>query len=92
MKRRFKMLSPVAVASLTLLVALPVLAASKPYINPEAIQADITTGALMSHLVALDNIATANNGNRAFGLPGYTASVDYIWERVSNIPGTRAWK
>ena len=86
------MLSPVAVASLTLLVALPVLAASKPYINPEAIQADITTGALMSHLVALDNIATANNGNRAFGLPGYTASVDYIWERVSNIPGTRAWK
>lgn len=86
------MLAPVIGVCLALLAALPVLAASKPYINSEKIQADITTSGLMSHIVALDDIATANNGNRAFGLPGYAASVDYIWERVSNIPGTRAWK
>lgn len=94
MKRRLPafLSAPVAALCLALLAALPVLAASKRYINSDKIQADITTSALMSHLVALDDIATANNGNRAFGLPGYAASVDYIWERVSNIPGTRAWK
>jgi hypothetical protein len=46
----------------------------------------------MAHLAALNNIAIANGGNRAFGLPGYAASVDYIWDRISRIPGTRAWK
>lgn len=46
----------------------------------------------MGNLRALDNIANANGGNRAFGLPGYAASVDYVWNRVSRVPGTRAWK
>lgn len=32
------------------------------------------------------------NGNRAFGLPGYAASVDYIWEQISKVNGTKAWK
>lgn len=47
---------------------------------------------LMANLRALDDIANANGGNRAFGLPGYAASVDYIWDRISGVPGTRAWK
>lgn len=46
----------------------------------------------MRNLHALDSIANANGGNRAFGLPGYAASVDYVWKRISRVPGTRAWK
>jgi len=46
----------------------------------------------MSHLEALDKIASTNGGNRAFGLPGYAASVDYIWKHVSRIKGAKAWK
>lgn len=48
---------------------------------------------LWAHLEALDDIAkTKGNGNRAFGLPGYAASVDYIWEQISGVEGARAWK
>jgi hypothetical protein len=46
----------------------------------------------MSHLKALDKIASANGGNRAFGLPGYAASVDYVWKHISEIKGAKAWK
>lgn len=46
----------------------------------------------MGNLEELNKIAFANGGNRAFGLPGYAASVDYVWNTVSNVPGTRAWK
>lgn len=37
----------------------------------------------MANLARLDKIASANGGNRAFGLPGYAASVDFIKSRVS---------
>ncbi|RYP82874.1 hypothetical protein DL770_005481 [Monosporascus sp. CRB-9-2] len=48
---------------------------------------------LWSHLEALNAIAFENgNGNRAFGLPGYAASVDYIWSHIANVTGIRAWK
>lgn len=47
---------------------------------------------LMSNLKDLQEIATNNGGNRAFGLPGYAASVDYIWKRISKVKGTKAWK
>ena len=46
----------------------------------------------MNNLEALDKIATKNGGNRAFGLPGYKASVDYIWKHVSKVKGAGAWK
>jgi len=64
----------------------------KPKVNPTALQAEMKTENLMSHLHALQRIADANGGNRAFGLPGYQASVDYIWSQISNIPGTKIWK
>jgi len=64
----------------------------RPKIDSTKIQADITTDGLMSHLVAFNDIALKHGGNRAFGLPGYAASVDYIYSHVSNIPGTKAWK
>ena len=34
------------------------------------------------HLEALQEIAEANGGNRAAGLPGYAASVDYVVEQL----------
>jgi hypothetical protein len=53
----------------------------------------LTHSSLWSHLEALNDIAfTYGNGNRAFGLPGYAASVDYIWSLVGNVTGTTAWK
>lgn len=38
----------------------------------------------MYNLKKLQEVATANGGNRAFGLPGYKASVDYILSRTKN--------
>jgi hypothetical protein len=68
-------------------------ASCKPKLESEKIQADIKTENLWSHLEALNDIAFKyGNGNRAFGLPGYDASVDYIWGHVGNVTGTRAWK
>lgn len=64
----------------------------KPLINSKKLQADISTKGLMSNLQDLNKIAFANGGNRAFGLPGYAASVDYVWKRVSRVPGAKAWK
>ncbi|KAF5005911.1 hypothetical protein FDECE_7669 [Fusarium decemcellulare] len=78
--------------------ALPVLLihtarAKKPTIKSETIQADITEAKLFTHLEALNNIAQdEGDGDRAFGLPGYGASVDYVWSHIANIPGTTAWK
>ncbi|OHF02245.1 hypothetical protein CORC01_02525 [Colletotrichum orchidophilum] len=39
-----------------------------------------------------NDIATANGGNGAFGLPGYCASVNSIWNRVSSAAGAIVWK
>jgi Zn-dependent M28 family amino/carboxypeptidase len=38
----------------------------------------VTTDAMMAHLSKLQDIANANNGNRAVGSRGYDASVDYV--------------
>lgn len=46
---------------------------------------------LMSNLIALDSIAKANGGNRAFGLPGYAASVDYILSQTKKARNFRTW-
>ncbi|KAH0428804.1 hypothetical protein CcaCcLH18_08791 [Colletotrichum camelliae] len=64
----------------------------RPKVDSEQLQADLTTENLMANLEALNEIAFANGGNRAFGLPGYAASVDYVWDRIASIPATRAWK
>ncbi|KAK4149358.1 leucine aminopeptidase 2 [Chaetomidium leptoderma] len=64
----------------------------KRWIDSKRLQADINTKKLMKNLQALNDIANANGGNRAFGLPGYAASVDYVWDRISRVPGTKAWK
>jgi hypothetical protein len=45
----------------------------------------------MGNLEALQAIASANGGNRAFGLPGYAASVDYIVSQTKNATNLRTW-
>lgn len=55
-------------------------------LTPEKVEADITTEGLRRNLEDLHAIATSNGGNRAFGLPGYKASVDYVLERLQQ-PG-----
>ena len=44
----------------------------------KALQAKVTTDAMMAHLTKLADIAKANGGNRALGSPGYAASADYV--------------
>lgn len=41
-------------------------------------QNKVTVDAMMGHLGKLQEIADANDGNRALGTPGYAASVDYV--------------
>lgn len=51
-------------------------------ISPDLVEADITTAELEEILSDLNDIGDANGGNRAFGLPGFKASVDYVLERI----------
>ena len=42
----------------------------------------MTVGGVTEHLTALQGIADANGGNRASGMPGHTASADYVSDRL----------
>lgn len=42
----------------------------------------VTVEGVLDHLEALQEIADDNGGNRASGLPGYDASVDYVVEQL----------
>lgn len=46
---------------------------------------------LLKNLQTLNDIAYANGGNRAFGYPGYDASVEFIYGEVSKLKGFNAW-
>ncbi|KAM5521121.1 peptidase family M28 [Fusarium oxysporum f. sp. phaseoli] len=61
-------------------------------LESKKIQADMKTKNLMSNLEAFNDIAFDNGGNRAFGLPGYDASVDYIFKRISKVKNAKVWK
>ena len=64
----------------------------KPKIDSEKLQADLTIENLMKNLEVLNDIAYDNGGNRAFGLPGSEKTIDYIYDRVKGVNGTKAWK
>ncbi|KAF9881659.1 hypothetical protein CkaCkLH20_00805 [Colletotrichum karsti] len=66
--------------------------AKKPLVDSASFQAQITRENLEANLVRLNDIATANGGNRAFGYPGYDASVDFVWDRISSVEGAKVWK
>ncbi|KAF2643379.1 aminopeptidase-like protein Y [Massarina eburnea CBS 473.64] len=63
----------------------------KPLVNSKGLQGGIATESLMGNLQKLDAIANANGGNRAFGLPGYAASVEYILSRTANSSNFVTW-
>ncbi|KAK2615953.1 hypothetical protein N8I77_002674 [Diaporthe amygdali] len=67
-------------------------AGQKPLVDSASLQADISADNLRADLVQFDQIATANGGNRAFGYSGYDASVDFVWSKISQLDGVRAWK
>ncbi|KAI0555457.1 peptidase family M28 [Xylaria curta] len=51
-------------------------------LTPEGLEAKIKTEELERNLWNLNRIAQENGGNRAFGTPGYEASIDYVLERA----------
>ncbi|KAL2267983.1 hypothetical protein VTJ83DRAFT_2829 [Remersonia thermophila] len=51
-------------------------------LTPEKLEADITTRELQNVLWNLNHIANTHGGNRAFGEPGYKASLDFVLERA----------
>ncbi|KAF5969989.1 aminopeptidase precursor, vacuolar [Fusarium bulbicola] len=61
-------------------------------LDSEKLQADIKASNLIATLDALNDIAFTNGGNRAFGLPGYQASVEYIYTRISKVDNAKIWK
>ncbi|UZP38310.1 hypothetical protein NXS19_006126 [Fusarium pseudograminearum] len=75
-----------------LLVVSPLTEATKPPVTAKKLQKLITEKGLMKNLETLNKIAYANGGNRAFGLPGYAASVDFIYKEISKLKGFKTWK
>jgi hypothetical protein len=75
-----------------MLARCPPLASGPGIPEKEVFDADCQKTRLMRNLEKLNDIAYANGGNRAFGHPGYAASVDFIYGEVSKLPGFTAWK
>ncbi|KAH7313599.1 hypothetical protein B0I35DRAFT_452037 [Stachybotrys elegans] len=75
-------------------LVVPLVAAKdcRPPVESEKLQELILADNLMGNLQELNDIAYANGGNRAFGYPGYAASVDFIYGEVSKLKGFTAWK
>jgi Zn-dependent M28 family amino/carboxypeptidase len=57
-------------------------AAGAPDRTSEELQERVTLDGVMRHLDAFQDIADANDGNRAAGLSGYDASADYVAEEM----------
>ncbi|KAI1061399.1 hypothetical protein LB507_011294, partial [Fusarium sp. FIESC RH6] len=76
----------------TLLSLTPSALAKGKKLDSKKFQNDIKTKNLMSNLEKLNDLAFANGGNRAFGLPGYDASVDYVFKKTSKVKGAKVYK
>jgi Zn-dependent M28 family amino/carboxypeptidase len=68
----------------TLTLSLSTTATARPddHTRSDRLQNDVTLEGVMRHLEAFQEIADANDGNRAAGLPGYAASADYVADRM----------
>ncbi|KAI3573160.1 hypothetical protein IWW34DRAFT_635651 [Fusarium oxysporum f. sp. albedinis] len=66
--------------------------AKRHKLESQKFQDNIETRNLVITLEALNAITFTNGGNRAFGLPGYEASVDYIYRRTSKVKNAKVWK
>ncbi|KAL2683024.1 hypothetical protein Neosp_007487 [[Neocosmospora] mangrovei] len=58
-------------------------ASARKALTPERVASDINLEDLRDVLQSLYKIAQDNDGNRAFGLPGYNASLDFVLARLS---------
>ncbi|PNY24677.1 Peptide hydrolase [Tolypocladium capitatum] len=58
-------------------------------LKPEQVADDVTVDGLKNVLWHLDKIARDNGGNRAYGLPGFNASMDFVLERAVERFGER---
>ena len=75
----------IAAGALAVSVAYAVPAYAAPPSNNNSVKKltkAVTLDGVMEHLRALQEIADDNGGNRAAGLPGYEASVDYVMEQL----------
>ncbi|WKT51078.1 Bacterial alpha-L-rhamnosidase N-terminal [Fusarium oxysporum f. sp. vasinfectum] len=82
-------------AATLLAFASPLVEATKnrrPPVSSKKLQKLITEEALVRNLEKLNEIAYANGGNRAFGLPGYDASVDFTYKELFKLKGFKIWK
>ena len=66
-----------------MLVARPGPPAAAPDLG-HGLAGKVTADGMLAHLRALQDIANANEGNRAAGTPGYDASVDYVAKTLRN--------
>ncbi|KAJ1323145.1 aminopeptidase Y [Microdochium nivale] len=66
--------------------------AGRVKVESKALQATIKQENIWATLQQLNTIAYANGGNRAFGLPGYAASVDFIYSEISKLGQFNVWK
>ncbi|WP_116952204.1 M28 family metallopeptidase [Jiangella endophytica] len=79
--RRTAAVASAGVLAATCLLTVPAEAASDN-VTIRQMNKLITLEAVMGHLEALQEISDENGGNRASGLPGYAASVDYVVEQL----------
>lgn len=70
-----------AVLLVAALVAACAAAPSGP-VDSAGIREAVTVPGIRDHLSALQRIAEGNGGNRAFGTPGYAASVEYVRQQL----------
>jgi Zn-dependent M28 family amino/carboxypeptidase len=56
-----------------------------PLVSSEALQELITLEDLLAGSQKLQDLAEANDGNRAFGSPGHDATVDYLYSTLSSL-------
>ena len=76
-------LAATAALATTLVASTAMQAGAAPNPNSVAkLTQAVNLDGVMSHLEALQEVADDNGGNRAAGLPGYRASVDYVVEQL----------
>ena len=76
----------IAAGALAVSVAYAVPAYAAPPSNNNSVKKitkAVTLDGVLEHLEALQGIADANGGNRAAGLPGYEASVNYVMDQLT---------
>jgi Zn-dependent M28 family amino/carboxypeptidase len=84
--RRILPLVAVVTMTISVLVAGPATAKShtpKP-VDTSKLTKAVTVNGIMQHLRQLQVIANRNDGNRASGLPGHTASADYVAKKLKD--------